>query len=192
MKRGRGGFTIVELLIVIVVIAILAAITIVAYNGIQERANNTKTQQALIAWVKALQLYKTDMSRWPAGSSCLGDGYLYGPNNSDTTGTAQCRESPSSPPVITNTAFINNMRPYIGNGNLPTPAFTTAKTSDTEWYRGLTYVFAGGASSNLVYIQAAFQGSGTCPTAAGYPVTSSSMQGSNRFCYYQIGLITDS
>jgi prepilin-type N-terminal cleavage/methylation domain-containing protein len=32
------GFTIVELLIVIVVIAILAAITIVAYNGIQSRA----------------------------------------------------------------------------------------------------------------------------------------------------------
>lgn len=33
------GFTIVELLIVIVVIAILAAITIVAYNGITTRAN---------------------------------------------------------------------------------------------------------------------------------------------------------
>lgn len=38
-RRGReSGFTIVELLIVIVVIGILAAITIVAYNGIQERA----------------------------------------------------------------------------------------------------------------------------------------------------------
>ena len=34
----KGGFTIVELLIVIVVIAILAAITIVAYNGIQNQA----------------------------------------------------------------------------------------------------------------------------------------------------------
>ena len=32
------GFTIVELLIVIVVIAILASITIVAFNGIQARA----------------------------------------------------------------------------------------------------------------------------------------------------------
>ena len=35
--RISKGFTIVELLIVIVVIGILAAITIVAYNGIQER-----------------------------------------------------------------------------------------------------------------------------------------------------------
>ena len=38
MKKGGTGFTIVELLIVIVVIAILAAITVTAYNGIQERA----------------------------------------------------------------------------------------------------------------------------------------------------------
>ena len=38
------GFTIVELLIVIVVIAILAAITIVAYNGVTSRANAAKNQ----------------------------------------------------------------------------------------------------------------------------------------------------
>lgn len=38
-RRGhQAGFTIVELLIVIVIIGILAAITTVAYNGIQERA----------------------------------------------------------------------------------------------------------------------------------------------------------
>ena len=40
----KAGFTIVELLIVIVIIGILAAITIVAYNGIQQRAQAATVQ----------------------------------------------------------------------------------------------------------------------------------------------------
>lgn len=49
--RQQTGFTIVELLIVIVVIGILAAITIVAYNGIQERAR-LASAQAYAAQIK--------------------------------------------------------------------------------------------------------------------------------------------
>jgi len=44
---SRRGFTIVELLIVVVVIAILAAITIVSYNGITNKANDTAIQNDL-------------------------------------------------------------------------------------------------------------------------------------------------
>ncbi len=43
--QNNKGFTIVELLIVIVVIAILAAISIVAYTGIQNRARASSGQQ---------------------------------------------------------------------------------------------------------------------------------------------------
>jgi len=54
------GFTIVELLIVIVVIAILAAISIVAYNGIQARANDSKMRAGVNQFEKALRLWVED------------------------------------------------------------------------------------------------------------------------------------
>lgn len=53
---NRRGFTIVELLIVIVVIAILAAISVVAYNGIQERAIKSKVDQDISTLSRAIAL----------------------------------------------------------------------------------------------------------------------------------------
>lgn len=50
-KQQTAGFTIVELLIVIVVIGILAAITIVAYNGIQQRATAT----SIVSTIKQIE-----------------------------------------------------------------------------------------------------------------------------------------
>ena len=45
--RSRGGFTVVELVIVIVIIAVLAALTTVVYNGIQRRAAVSTVESAL-------------------------------------------------------------------------------------------------------------------------------------------------
>jgi len=56
MKRGQKqkGFTIVELLIVIVVIGVLAAITVVSFNGVKQKARNNAKIAAATAWVKSL------------------------------------------------------------------------------------------------------------------------------------------
>lgn len=59
MNKKTHGFTIVELLIVIVIIAILAAITIVAYNGIQNRAKDNKRYSDAKNIMKAIEVYKT-------------------------------------------------------------------------------------------------------------------------------------
>lgn len=64
-KQKQSGFTIVELLIVIVVIGILAAITIVAYNGIQTRARNAERTTEIAAVQKALEMYRIDNSVYP-------------------------------------------------------------------------------------------------------------------------------
>ena len=60
MKKAQAAFTIVELLIVIVVIAILAAISIVAYNGIQNRGYASAIQSDLAGFAKKLELVKID------------------------------------------------------------------------------------------------------------------------------------
>jgi len=52
--RKKNGFTIVELLIVIVVIAILAAISIVAYNGVTARAQESKMKSDINQIHKAI------------------------------------------------------------------------------------------------------------------------------------------
>lgn len=61
MKVGKlnRGFTIVELLIVVVVIAILAAITIVAYNGISQRAKTSSLQSSVSQLAKRVESLKT-------------------------------------------------------------------------------------------------------------------------------------
>lgn len=62
IKMKDRGFTIVELLIVIVVIAILAAITIVAYNGITNRANATRAKGNAANVLKVVEAYAADDS----------------------------------------------------------------------------------------------------------------------------------
>jgi len=74
MKKTTSGFTIVELLIVIVVIGILAAITIVAYNGIQNRARDTQRVQDIKSIAKALEIYKTQTGDYPVAVPSTGQG----------------------------------------------------------------------------------------------------------------------
>jgi len=69
----KSGFTIVELLVVIVVIGILAAITIVSYTGITNRANIAVLQSDLSNASNQLKVYQATYGSYPTalnGSYC--------------------------------------------------------------------------------------------------------------------------
>lgn len=69
----QKGFTIVELLIVIVIIAILAAITIVAYNGIQNRANDSSVQSDMRGLAQKIMQHEAINGEYPSTGS---NGYV--------------------------------------------------------------------------------------------------------------------
>ncbi|MEO5949667.1 MAG: prepilin-type N-terminal cleavage/methylation domain-containing protein [Candidatus Saccharimonas sp.] len=64
-RKSVQGFTIVELLIVIVVIAILAAITIVSYNGVQSRSRTSSGAVNAANIVKKAELYNGLYGNYP-------------------------------------------------------------------------------------------------------------------------------
>ena len=71
IKTKSQGFTIVELLIVVVVIAILAAITIVSYNGITGKANQSASKAAAATLQKKTELYFAEVGNYPVAKANL-------------------------------------------------------------------------------------------------------------------------
>ncbi len=74
--RNSKGFTIIELLIVIVVIGILAALVLTAYGNIQQRARNAERQNDINEIHKQAELYYSDSEKgggsYPASMAQLG------------------------------------------------------------------------------------------------------------------------
>ncbi|MDL9980088.1 type IV pilin protein [Microbacterium sp. ASV49] len=74
--HARHGFTIVELLIMVIVIAILAAITIVAFNNVTNRAKDSARASTLAQWKK-----KSEVQKIQNNIDCA-DGYAFVYGNS--------------------------------------------------------------------------------------------------------------
>ena len=105
---NRRGFTIVELLIVIVVIAILAAITIVAYNGIQNRAKQSSAQTAVSQANKKILAYAVlNSDDYPPSLAAAGI--------TDTTGLEYSYDNNSTPHTYGITATNGTFSYYMSS-----------------------------------------------------------------------------
>ena len=65
------GFTLVELLIVIVIIAILTVVSLVAYNGLQNQAKTSAAKSTVDSVAKKAELYNTEEGKYPDGIAKL-------------------------------------------------------------------------------------------------------------------------
>ena len=119
------GFTIVELLIVIVVIGILAAITIVSFSGVQQRARNASITSMVSTYEHALAAYVAENGKYPDffGAVCIGEGY----DNFDGTPGGDCGDVSKTGEIVhENAAFNTQMKtvittlPKVSNFTVPT------------------------------------------------------------------------
>lgn len=112
-RQKLSGFTIVELLIVVVVIAILAAITLLAYNGITNQGKNAALDSSLQQYAKKLELYRTEHGTYPDDKTAAG----ITDNGSTTFQYTSSNDSRFNTFYLTATA--NGISKHIATGGKP-------------------------------------------------------------------------
>jgi uncharacterized protein (TIGR02145 family)/prepilin-type N-terminal cleavage/methylation domain-containing protein len=81
--KNYGGFTIVELLVVIVIIGILATLTIVSYTGISNKASVSSLQSDLSNSLKRLKMYQIEYDSFPQAMTSIDGNVTFCPTGTN-------------------------------------------------------------------------------------------------------------
>ena len=72
MYSRRNAFTLIELLLVLVILAVLAAVVVPKFSGRSEQARNTAAKADISMLDGALDLFEQDCGRYPSSDEGLG------------------------------------------------------------------------------------------------------------------------
>ncbi len=126
LKQVQKGFTLIELMIVIAIIGILAAIAIPAYQNYTIRSQVTEGLTLGDGWKTAIAEYYANTGNWPAQSNLTGTSNSFGKYESQVTVAA------SGVIIIT---YGNQANSKINGCNLSLLPYTNSN-NDVLWQCG--------------------------------------------------------
>ena len=145
--KGRQGFTIVELIVVIAVISVLAAITIVSYGSWKHRTEDQAVRSDISQATSSLESYKNFNQDYPP--NLAGTGFAASPTVALTlyTNAPQARTYENLTPDQNAQLFLNSC-----NANMPVTSADGNTTYNTACsFAGINIHVNGTSGSNIVF-----------------------------------------
>jgi type IV pilus assembly protein PilA len=149
-RMGRGGFTLVELMVVVAIIGILAVLAVVGYSKMVKSSHTTEASQMVNAIKVAQETYHAETGQYANVSKSLNPGDLYPqatPTNVEVVWGADCTTCNDVAawkklPVHASGAMLFDYATVAGvAGSAPTvpnttkqATFPTAKDVTGDWY----------------------------------------------------------
>lgn len=134
-----GSFTLVELLTVIAIIAILAALTLAAASGVWNKVSRSRAAGEISAMANALDNYKTDNGVYPTASTMVTNTYV----NYDGTGSTTNYIFSAQILYL----YLSGKTNFNDNPNTGTKSYMTFKTSQLGNYKAsLGTAFGSGST----------------------------------------------